>query len=48
MSKRLSGRLGEEINLLPLPEIESRIVQPVALTLYLLRYPGSNVNSQPV
>lgn len=48
VSKRLSGRLGEEINLLPLPEIESRIVQPVALTLYLLRYPGSNVNSQPV
>jgi len=24
------GRLGEEINLLPLPEFEARIIQPVA------------------
>ena len=35
------GFCGEEINLLPLPGKENRIVQPIGLLLYRLRYAGS-------
>jgi len=33
--------LGEERDILALPRLESWIVQAVALSLYLLSYPGS-------
>jgi hypothetical protein len=36
-----SGRLGEEISPMPVPEFEPRIVQPVFWSLYQLSYDGS-------
>jgi hypothetical protein len=43
--QRRYGFCGEEINLLPLPGKENRIVHPMGLLLYRLRYAGSVKNS---
>ena len=44
-SQRLLSRCGEKKKLLSLPAIEPRTVQPVAQSLYRLRYPGSLLNA---
>jgi hypothetical protein len=36
-----AGSFGEGKHLFPLPPFESRIAQPVTLSLYQLSYPGS-------